>query len=82
MVLLKLIDKLIIIVQCKVVFRCMPLCIRRSLKLYNGFKFVFLIDRMIKEEGFCVYNMYNIVEKHLSISIAHFFCDIIQYRST
>jgi hypothetical protein len=31
---------------------------------------VFLIDRVIKEEGFYVHNMYNIVEEHFSISIA------------
>jgi hypothetical protein len=30
----------------------------------------FLIDRMIQEEGLFDYNMHNIVEKHLSISIA------------
>jgi hypothetical protein len=31
---------------------------------------VYLKDRMIKEEGFHVYNMYYIVKKHFSISIA------------
>jgi hypothetical protein len=30
---------------------------------------VFLIDRVIKEEGLCVYNMFNIVKKHFSISV-------------
>jgi hypothetical protein len=29
-----------------------------------------LIDRAIQEEGSYVYNMHNIVEKHISISIA------------
>jgi hypothetical protein len=29
----------------------------------------FLIARVIKEEGFYVYNLYNIVEEHLSITI-------------
>jgi hypothetical protein len=29
----------------------------------------FLIARMMKEEGFYVYNMYNIVEEHFSITI-------------
>jgi uncharacterized protein (UPF0371 family) len=31
---------------------------------------VFLIDRVIEEEGFYGYNMYITVEKHLIISIA------------
>jgi hypothetical protein len=29
----------------------------------------FLIDRVIQEEGFYVYNMHNVVDKHFSISI-------------
>jgi hypothetical protein len=35
-----------------------------------NFDAVFLIDRVIQEEGYYVYNMYNIVEKDFSISIA------------
>jgi hypothetical protein len=31
---------------------------------------IFLIDRVIQEEGFYVYNIYNTVENHFSISIA------------
>jgi hypothetical protein len=30
---------------------------------------VFFVDRVIKEKGFYVYNMYNIVEEHFSTSI-------------
>jgi hypothetical protein len=53
-------------VESKVASRCPSLCMRKSLKLPNLFEAVFFTDRVIQEKGLYVYNMHNIVEKHLS----------------
>jgi hypothetical protein len=42
----------------------------RFLKLPNGFQCFFLTDRVIQKEGLYVNIIYNMVEKHLRISIA------------
>jgi hypothetical protein len=41
-----------------------------SSKVTKGFNAVFLIDSVTQEVGLYVYNMHNIVDKHLCISIA------------
>jgi hypothetical protein len=41
----------------------------RPLNLLNDFDALLLLDIVILEEGIFVYNMHNIVEKHLNISI-------------
>jgi hypothetical protein len=58
------------IVYNKAAFRCLSLCMLRSLKLPNGFWCGFLIDRVIQEKGLHVNNMHNIVKKHFSLNIA------------
>jgi hypothetical protein len=46
-------------------------CMLRSLNYLPEFDMVFLIDKVIQEQGLLyVYNMHNMVEKHFSISIA------------